>query len=132
MLPRSFGPPATATGNDIVSFFLVGDTHYRTQADEITRLDGTSASHNARLVEWMNKLPGTPFSAQSRGRRGARTAWYDSCRRHRGQWRQEAGKMEDGGIGNDGIHWRLGARPFAKSPCVKNQIFYLYYFEHLL
>jgi len=23
-------------------------------------------------------------------------------------------------------------RPFAKSPCVKNQIFYLYYFEHLL
>ena len=68
-LPRAYGQsaPAPADAKDAVSFFLVGDTHYRAEADNISVMDETSADYNARLVGWLNKLPGTHFSPETGG-----------------------------------------------------------------
>ncbi|OYV04761.1 MAG: hypothetical protein CFE26_15160 [Verrucomicrobiales bacterium VVV1] len=67
LLPRAYAQPATPSSKDAVSFFLVGDTHYRAGADDPTQMDETSAGYNTRLVEWLNKLPGTQFSAEAGG-----------------------------------------------------------------
>ena len=67
LLPRVYGQPAAPGGSDAVSFFLVGDTHYRAEVDDITKMDDTSAGYNARLVDWLNKLPGTQFSPEAGG-----------------------------------------------------------------
>jgi hypothetical protein len=50
-----------AADESLARFFVVADTHYCADADAITRMDETSALYNARLVEWLNKLPGTRF-----------------------------------------------------------------------
>ena len=49
--------------NDTASFFLVGDTHYCADEADISLIDATSAGYNARLIEWLNKLPGTAIAA---------------------------------------------------------------------
>jgi len=62
-VPRTFAEPQPGTA----SFFLVGDTHYCADQEDFTRMDETSAKYNSRLVEWLNKLPGTEFSAEAGG-----------------------------------------------------------------
>lgn len=67
LLPCALGQPSSANSRDSVSFFLIGDTHYCAQADDFTKMNTTSADYNARLVDWMNKLPGTQFSTETGG-----------------------------------------------------------------
>lgn len=55
-----FARPAFAAAPGTASFFLVGDTHYCAMKDDFGKMDATSATYNARLVEWMNSLPGSP------------------------------------------------------------------------
>jgi len=43
------------------SFFLVGDTHYCADEKVPDQLMGTSRELTSRLVEWLNKLPGSAF-----------------------------------------------------------------------
>jgi len=50
-----------------VTFFLVGDTHYCASEEDDRVLDPISAAHNTRLVDWLNRLPGTEFSPESGG-----------------------------------------------------------------
>ena len=62
LAPRTFAQgavPKSAPG--AVSFFLAADTHYRGDLDDVSRMDETSADYNRRLVEWLNRLPGTQF-----------------------------------------------------------------------
>jgi hypothetical protein len=42
-----------------VSFFLVGDTHYCSDETDGTRMNQASAETCGRLVDWLNRLPGT-------------------------------------------------------------------------
>lgn len=61
-------PRLSAAGNaDAVSFFLVGDTHYCAQKDNIKLMDEVSANYNAALVRWLNELPGTDFPMEIGG-----------------------------------------------------------------
>lgn len=62
--PRVFSQLAP---KDTASFFLVGDTHYRADEKNISKMDAVSADYNARLVGWLNKLPGTNFTAEAGG-----------------------------------------------------------------
>lgn len=52
---RSATPPLT-------SFFVVSDTHFFADKKQPDQLDPNSASYNRRLVDTLNRLPGTPFS----------------------------------------------------------------------
>jgi hypothetical protein len=52
-----------------LSFFLVGDTHYAADAADVSRMDETSHAYNIRLIEWLNRLPGTSFSEATGGQR---------------------------------------------------------------
>lgn len=52
---------------DAVAFFLVGDTHFLADKENTARLDGRSAAITARLIEWLNKLPGTDLPAAAGG-----------------------------------------------------------------
>jgi hypothetical protein len=69
LLPRGFALDAIAPAPqpDAVTFFLVGDTHYCADDKDPTQMDPTSAGYNHRLVDWLNRLPGTPFSAEVGG-----------------------------------------------------------------
>jgi cytolysin (calcineurin-like family phosphatase) len=58
---------APAQERDAVSFFLVGDTHYRATSENPEQLVAVSAEYNFRLVDWLNKLPGTPFPPELAG-----------------------------------------------------------------
>ncbi len=58
---------AAATKPEKASFFLVGDTHYCAEDDEHSTMDAVSARYNARLIGWLNRLPGTAFSAEAGG-----------------------------------------------------------------
>ena len=44
---------------DPVAFFLVGDTHFLANKEDTAKLDERSASVTSRLVDLLNKLPGT-------------------------------------------------------------------------
>lgn len=50
-----------------VSFFLVGDTHYCADEDAPDRMNPNSSAVTARLVDWLNKLPGTSFPNEAGG-----------------------------------------------------------------
>lgn len=56
-----------ATEESAASFFLVGDTHYCADAEDISKMDAISADYNSRLIGWLNKLPGTEFSEKAGG-----------------------------------------------------------------
>lgn len=60
-------PAAFAAADAIASFFVVGDTHYRAAEENFRRLDPVSAHYNRRLIDWLNKLPGTAFSRELGG-----------------------------------------------------------------
>ena len=49
------------------SFFLASDTHYLADKENPSAMDETSRDINARLVEWLNKLPGTETPAEAGG-----------------------------------------------------------------
>ncbi len=52
--------PTRAEGSAAaVEFFLVGDTHYRAEEETPGSMMQVSAETNARLVQWLNVLPGT-------------------------------------------------------------------------
>ncbi|QEL16120.1 metallophosphoesterase [Limnoglobus roseus] len=50
-----------------LAFFIVGDTHYLADKQNPKQLDATSAGTNARLVDTLNKLPGTAIPAAAGG-----------------------------------------------------------------
>lgn len=54
-LAAADAPPAPG----VASFFLVGDTHYCAMKEDFRRMSEISAAYNARLVDWLNRLPGT-------------------------------------------------------------------------
>ena len=64
LLSRSFAAkPADPTAYP-PSFFLIGDTHYCADDESMTSMQTTSADYNHRLIDWLNKLPGTEFPAE--------------------------------------------------------------------
>lgn len=58
-------PEVAAAGSETsvgtATCFVVGDTHYRADETDDTSLDPVSAEYNGRLVDWLNRLPGSPF-----------------------------------------------------------------------
>lgn len=50
-----------------VSFFLVGDTHFLANKEDNKKLDDRSAIITTRLVDWLNKLPGTEIPQKAGG-----------------------------------------------------------------
>lgn len=49
------------------SFLLASDTHYLANKEQPDSMDETSRDINARLIEWLNKLPGTDISPEAGG-----------------------------------------------------------------
>jgi Calcineurin-like phosphoesterase len=49
------------------SFFLVGDTHYCSDDVENGAMSATSVDMGARLIDWMNRLPGTAIPDKAGG-----------------------------------------------------------------
>ena len=56
-----------ASGDDVVAFYLVSDTHFLADKNDPSRLEESSTEHTARLVETLNKLPGTEIPERSGG-----------------------------------------------------------------
>ena len=52
---------------ETASFFVVGDTHYCADESDHSVMDETSARYNARLVHWLNQLPGSAIPAEAGG-----------------------------------------------------------------
>lgn len=50
-----------------VAFFLVGDTHYLADKENPGKMDAVSAGTNARLIDTLNKLPGTAIPEAAGG-----------------------------------------------------------------
>src|SRR5262245_7328030 len=48
--------PAT---EPLASFFVVGDTHFRADDDQIDQLHERSKAHTEGLIQTLNRLPGT-------------------------------------------------------------------------
>jgi hypothetical protein len=67
MPARAFADESLKPSPNTASFFLVGDTHYCADEADCSRMNETSVLYNARLVEWLNKLPGTVISAAAGG-----------------------------------------------------------------
>lgn len=60
--------PAAAQEPDApVAFFVVGDTHFLADKDDPKQLDPRSAAVNGRLVDTLNRLPGTAIPANAGG-----------------------------------------------------------------
>jgi len=56
-----------AADENRVCFFFVSDTHFLADKDNPERLDERSALANRRLIDVLNRLPGTPISADTAG-----------------------------------------------------------------
>ncbi len=52
---------------DSASFFLVGDTHYCANKENPKEMLEKSAAVNGRLLDWLNRLPGTEIPVQAGG-----------------------------------------------------------------
>ncbi|HVK14020.1 MAG TPA: metallophosphoesterase [Gemmataceae bacterium] len=63
-LLRADEPPGRA---DAVAFFLVGDTHFLANKEDVGKLDGRSAAVTSRLIDLLNKLPGTAIPQTAGG-----------------------------------------------------------------
>lgn len=57
----------SAPDEEAATFFFVADTHYRAAETDSRVLDPVSADHNRRLIDWLNRLPGTPFPESAGG-----------------------------------------------------------------
>ncbi len=62
---RSLAAGLKGADDDVLAFFLVSDTHFLAAKDDPAKLEESSAEHNGRLVETLNKLPGTEIPARS-------------------------------------------------------------------
>ena len=51
----------------LTSFFVVSDTHFLADKNQPDRLEANSAAYNRRLVDTLNRLPGTEISATAGG-----------------------------------------------------------------
>lgn len=54
--------PTRAATPPLTSFFVIGDTHFLADKTQPDKLDANSANYTARLVDTLNRLPGTEFS----------------------------------------------------------------------
>ncbi|MFM7149064.1 MAG: metallophosphoesterase [Gemmataceae bacterium] len=52
---------------ETVAFFLVGDTHFLADKSEVSKLDERSLAVTSRLIETMNRLPGTEIPGNAGG-----------------------------------------------------------------
>ena len=60
--------PAYAAGSaPLASFFVVGDTHFLADKTEPGRMNPNSAAYTHRLVDTLNRLPGTEISGEAGG-----------------------------------------------------------------
>ena len=53
--------------DDPVAFFLVGDTHFLANKEDNAKLDERSAAVTGRLIDMLNKLPGTAVPQEAGG-----------------------------------------------------------------
>lgn len=53
--------------DEVVVFFLVGDTHFLANQGTLSRLDERSAAITGRLIDTLNRLPGTAIPARAGG-----------------------------------------------------------------
>jgi predicted phosphodiesterase len=60
---------AADPADEPVAFFLVGDTHFFADAADTSRLDPRSAAVTTRLVDVLNRLPGSEIPAEAGGGR---------------------------------------------------------------
>ncbi len=54
--------PARAVSPALTSFFVVSDTHFLADKNQPDQIDANSIAYNRRLVDTLNRLPGTAFS----------------------------------------------------------------------
>jgi hypothetical protein len=66
-LPACLPSAQAAQAEEPVAFFLVGDTHFLAQAEQPNKLDDRSSAVTLRLVDLLNKLPGTDIPAAAGG-----------------------------------------------------------------
>ncbi len=57
----------TAEQADRLAFFLIGDTHYLARKERPEELDPVSRGVTTRLVDWLNRLPGTDIPEAAGG-----------------------------------------------------------------
>ena len=60
-LPAALG--AVADGGDAVAFFVVGDTHFLAGKEDPAKIDPRSAKVTSKLIDTLNRLPGTEIPA---------------------------------------------------------------------
>ena len=60
-------PGARAATAPLTSFFVLGDTHFLADKNEPEKMTANSAAYTSRLVDTLNKLPGTEFSGEAGG-----------------------------------------------------------------
>ena len=60
-------PGARAATGPLTSFFVLGDTHFLADKNEPEKMTANSAAYTSRLVDTLNKLPGTEFSGEAGG-----------------------------------------------------------------
>ncbi len=63
MATAASATPVRAISSPLVSFFVIGDTHFFADKTQPDTLDKTSADHTSRLVDTLNRLPGTELPA---------------------------------------------------------------------
>ncbi|VTT98755.1 Metallophosphoesterase OS=Pirellula staleyi (strain ATCC 27377 / DSM 6068 / ICPB 4128) GN=Psta_1259 PE=4 SV=1 [Gemmataceae bacterium] len=66
-LPGVLRADAPMASGDAVAFFLVGDTHFLANKEDAAKLDERSAAVTSRLIDVLNKLPGTPIPKTAGG-----------------------------------------------------------------
>ena len=57
------------SGRDKIAFFVVSDTHYLANREQPDQMDAASLDICGRLVETLNKLPGTEIPEEAGGGR---------------------------------------------------------------
>jgi predicted phosphodiesterase len=67
VLPAVARPVSPRPAAGPVAFFLIGDTHFLADKAEPKRLDPRSAAVTSRLVDTLNKLPGTQIAKEAGG-----------------------------------------------------------------
>ncbi len=66
-LPHTGRAAPAGPKDEVVAFFLVADTHYLADREAPGKLDRRSAAFTARLVDVLNRLPGTAIPEEAGG-----------------------------------------------------------------
>jgi predicted phosphodiesterase len=66
-LPAIAGAADPKPKDGPVAFFLVGDTHYLANQETTAKLDARSEGVTGRLIDVLNRLPGTPIPREAGG-----------------------------------------------------------------